>query len=273
MAPETDEVAPNPRKPDFSSAILKVERANTHIADCDAAIGLYFSEYPYNVGQEFDLESGRHGFHLYARQPFPERRIALFIGDAVHNLRSALDHLIAACADANGKTFNDTQFVIGNDEGHFERRLKDGAKKAGPLAMEILTRLQPYSGGNDAFYTIHKLDLTDKHQLVLPVACTVDVTIATGAFNGLPVEHVSGSIYSGDNRSEFIPTPPGYETAIPMEMSFTGEVVFARDTLLAGQPCVATLRELSATVADAIHLFESEFDTVKLSSAIARKSQ
>ncbi len=51
-----------------------------------------------------------------ARQPadrrFTDQRLALFIDDALHNLRSAPNHLAYACAIAHGESFDHTQVPI-----------------------------------------------------------------------------------------------------------------------------------------------------------------
>lgn len=259
-----------PRKPDFQHAVLKAQRAKRHIADFDTEASKFFGGYPYDVAFNPDLEDGRYGYRLWTRRPFPELRFGLIVGDVVHNLRSALDYLVAACAIADDRTINDTAFPIVREEAQFEGRLQKKARKAGPVAMQVIRGLKPYAGGNDALVVIHQLDLTDKHRLIEPVACTMEAKVTAGGWNALPHKDFSGTLNSAHSESQFIPVSEGYEAAIPTEVSYTGEIVFAPDTPLAGEPCVEALNRLVDATADAISEFEAAFDCIGLSKSLRR---
>lgn len=243
---------------DFSDARLKVERANSHISDLESQATHFFSRYPYGIRQEADFETERYGYYVTQRRPAP-RQFALIVGDAIHNLRAALDYLISAVASAQGKTIKDTHFPFPRTADDLEERLKKDVRKAGPVAMQIVRDLHPYPGGNAALRAIHDLDLIDKHRLVVPVASAMEVTISTGLWNGRPRVDVTGSLYSLDEETQFIPSPAGYETDTPTNMSFAGQIVFARNGPLGGERCISALHDLSETVSDIIGKFEEAF--------------
>ena len=257
-----------PLPPDFSEAVLKVQRAKSHVADFERAAGRFFARHPQQVGFHPHLKRDRYGFGVYDRHAFPGRQLALIVGDAIHNLRAALDYLIAECARANGKTFNDTGFPIVNRKANLEDRLKDGVRNGGPIAMQLVRDAKPYPRGNNALFAIHKLDLADKHQLILPVASVVDVEITSGGWNNLPHVRSVGKVSSASNKGKFIPVPEGYEAAVPTEMSFTGEIVFARGRPLAGEPCVAGLDRLCEAVTVVIEAFEDGFSSLPFSQSL-----
>jgi len=257
-------------KPDFGGAIWKVQHANVHIAAFAAEGERYFAKRPYQVVQTSDEETGRHGYHLYERLPFPARPLALLVGDAVHNLRSALDHLACACAIARGGDPASTQFPILKVETGLCKRLKADLAEAGPRAIELVRGLSPTPLGNPMLSALHELDIIDKHRLMLPHACAMDVEIQVGGFDGLPIITARGATMPPDSTSRFIPAPSGYELAVAHDFSFTGDIIFPPATPFAGKPCVETLTDLSYHVADIVQLFEQAFCTLRLSHSIAR---
>jgi hypothetical protein len=74
---------------------LKILRANAHIRDLDASIKRFLGTDPFDFFWIVD-DPGLDK-HLIAKAiAQPSDEIALLIGDAAHNLRTALDHL-ACC--------------------------------------------------------------------------------------------------------------------------------------------------------------------------------
>ena len=265
-------VAPAVR-PDFAGAVAKVEHANRHIAAFAQTAGCYFAKRPYQVVQTPHTDTGEPGYYLYERLVFPDRRLALFVGDALHNLRSALDHLVSACAIAHGESPGRTQFPILLKETGLQHKLLQDLDRAGPVAIGLVRALAPTPLGNPMLAALHELDITDKHRLILPVACTMDVTIQVGGFEGKPVVTAKGITSPPERTSCFVPAPAGYEACIAHDFSFTGDVVFPAGMPLAGQPCVETLYELSAVVADIVSAFEQRFGTLQLSHGISRQGR
>ena len=84
---------------------LKVKRAKQHIADLDRRIHLFFTgpPNPYPIVKETDSETGDLVFKLGKCVPIPED-FPLIIGDALQNLRTALDHLVWQLILSNGGT-------------------------------------------------------------------------------------------------------------------------------------------------------------------------
>jgi hypothetical protein len=74
----------------FRDARLKVQRANKHIADLEAAIFALKENYTATVVQNIDTG---HQDLIHAIPEFAEAadNMALIAGDAIHNLKTALD--------------------------------------------------------------------------------------------------------------------------------------------------------------------------------------
>jgi len=127
------------------SARLKLDRAEEHIKALEREVGEFFDTQPYSTDTEF--ESDGTEFVIKARLiQRPPKRLGLLIGDAIHNLRGCLDHLVFELA---GRPTDEAiaphiEFPIFVDRtkykfGH-EKRLcgvPDDAKA-------IIERLQPY---------------------------------------------------------------------------------------------------------------------------------
>jgi hypothetical protein len=123
-------------------------------------------------------------FAAPTRQP-PPYPISVLIGDVLHNLRSALDHLAYALACAYTKPLpqemaNSSEFPIFRDEAVFRERSRSGAptKRSGlhkirawhPEAQALVERHQPYhaeqGGALHPLLLVHDLDRISKHRLI-----------------------------------------------------------------------------------------------------------
>src|SRR5262249_28235966 len=101
----------------------------------------------------------------------PPLRLSLLIGDGIHNLRSALDHLAWQLVVANHSTPNsETGFPISDLPKNFKSLLHQRLGAASSQAKAVCEGLQPYRGGKDALWRLHRLDIADKHRLLIPVA-------------------------------------------------------------------------------------------------------
>lgn len=92
------------------------------------------------------------------------------VGEILHNLRSALDHLVWQLVLANGQEpSRQNAYPIVNDESEWSRN-KHRLKGVTPRVETIVERLQPYTGGINlpfdvrAFGMLHTLCNIDKHR-------------------------------------------------------------------------------------------------------------
>jgi hypothetical protein len=106
--------------------------------------------------------------------PLPDA-VPLLIGDAVHNLRSALDHLACALADLKVPTTSETghagiEFPIHISEHDFNAKGAGRIKRLPPSAQDEIKSLQPYHAGDNArhqfLWALHRLDIIDKHRRI-----------------------------------------------------------------------------------------------------------
>lgn len=161
-------------------------RAKQHINDLNRAVDAYLAERPMRVVRGQYPKTGEIKFFIKTEKTPPEE-LSLILGDAVHNLRSALDLLIFA--------------MVGDQAPQPERVLFPFSKDAKGLGSTIANRqvhiaskevidelhaLKPYPGGNELLSGLHALDVRDKHHLILTVGRAAQMTgDELGAITGM----------------------------------------------------------------------------------------
>jgi hypothetical protein len=81
-----------------ASVQSKLDRAQKHIDDLAADIAAFDARKPYRIVQDHNADLTEHYLHLRLNEPFPAYRWGCMLGDAVQNMRAALDHLVYAIA-------------------------------------------------------------------------------------------------------------------------------------------------------------------------------
>lgn len=163
----------------FHGSRLKVERAGKHVQDLQALMETFPAESDFHT-VFIDKLNPKYGVMdlvvdiRRSGEDFVERA-ALIIGDAVHNLRSALDIMYceAVKLQDTGKVTKWTAFPIRDSRDDLLSPLNEAVRKKQISAVTknfILNNLRPYrtEGGNIFLWAVHDLDITDKHQLLIP---------------------------------------------------------------------------------------------------------
>jgi hypothetical protein len=156
--------------PWITGFLLKLGRAEEHLDTLDARIGEYFADKPYVSVREYDPQHNTRlaGIRITKRPPTD---LALVIGDYLHNLRSALDHLAWELVIASGgKPSPRTEFPIYKDARVYQRKTSGIAIRPciAPHVGTFIEGLQPYHQGDDALlhplWILHELSNIDKHR-------------------------------------------------------------------------------------------------------------
>jgi hypothetical protein len=106
----------------------------------------------------------------------PPLRFGVMLGDCVHNLRSALDHLICQLTMLDGGTMADcarTQYPIASQsEAQFESMAKRCIPGLSEKHRAMVKKTQPYNAGDRAefhpLYALAELSNADKHRIINP---------------------------------------------------------------------------------------------------------
>ena len=237
---------------------LKIERAKKHIGDLDVAIRTFCDSEPYTLRTENVPKISHIALYVDSVKPIPDE-ISAIIGDTVHNLRSALDHLAWQLVEANGGTpGKDTYFpVCENDlqkgpQQYASAIGKGEIKQIHPEAQKLISRVQPYITRDSTLWHIHELDRIDKHRLVLTVtmqtnAWGVDIIGNTFMF---PVGIIGQPLHAGYEVMRLPDTKQGQNLKLGLD------ITFGQSEIVAGKSVLETLHEMANLVSHLVPKFE-----------------
>ncbi len=196
----------------FRDARAKMERANKHIDELEEWLADLPNSYisRVDVDPKFSYQTIVHDIKD-REQIFT--RAALWIGDAVHNLKCALDYAWIATIERVAPTAVSkfAKFPVYPTHEALESALR-GAKiheSCEALFRLMLEEIRPYDRGNFAVWTVHVLDKRDKHRLLIPVA-------TYGNVSGIELQDETGEIHRGDTW--------GTHQALPYYVTFTADL-------------------------------------------------
>lgn len=173
----------------------KIARAEELWQQLGSAFVLFLEEGPYRSEGSFDAGSSEWVLRFRVLEE-PPLRWGILVGDVVHNLRSALDHLAWQLVLANGgePTWR-TQFPIYSDEAAYLRAQGGQAQIAGMRDedIELIEKLQPFrqpEGHEKPHHlaVLRELSNVDKHRVVH----TTLVQTAGSQFRVYGLEDISG---------------------------------------------------------------------------------
>lgn len=264
---------------------LKLRRANEHLETLERAVQGFRVRNPHEVRTQFDSETRDYVVWTRIRE-MPPPDWSLIVGDVVHNLRSALDHLAYQLViKAGGEPTNRTSFPIFHNDPFTEtpkgtRSWRD--RVSGMLDEDVahIKSLQPYQQryvqGSDppeehVLFTLNELWNADKHRQLI-----VTLTFHTGAQFG--IQHMIGCEFEllGQRplgpcengtviaRYRLTPTTPDPEVDMNVDVAFEIGLVEARlpDPL----KLLQVLRMMGDHVADIVDDFSGRFDQPNSSS-------
>ena len=180
----------------YRDARLKVERAKKHITDFTATLIALEDACTATIG--YHAQGGESLIHEIPNPTEALDNLSLIAGDAIHNLRSALDFAWVSTITRllPGKVSDNTKFPVRERRKEVEAALHgiEVDTKCIPLFECIMRQIQPYKGGhNDVVYTLHRLDISDKHLLVLGLD-------PVGHITGITTRDADGELETGSSR-------------------------------------------------------------------------
>jgi hypothetical protein len=153
---------------------MKIERAKRHLDELNEAIRSFFESNPYQCSGKPDLAARKVEYTMDSVEPVPDE-IPLIAGEIIQNLRTALDHTAYKLylKGTGGSTVStNVYFPIADSKQQYDHT--KGSKTNGlPSDRAKIDALQPYKGGNNLLWVIHKLNNIDKHRLLLTVGSAV----------------------------------------------------------------------------------------------------
>lgn len=239
----------------FGGAKLKVTRAKGCIDELQSELATFTEGGFYAI--HVQPHEGIKRIGIVPAKPIPDI-FALIIGDAVHNLRAALDHLATATSRVGGGKGRDLFFPF-----HKERKnLVTDRAKLDPIELAlagskklIIDTIQPYSDGNGRdLYALHCLDRIDKHNdLIVTVTGILigQLIVRTGAGGRSTFKDC---MFNSQQPTYFLAVPDG-EVTVEHDFKASLEIRFGQDIPFGKESVIPTLVQLSQRVAETIELF------------------
>lgn len=263
----------------------KIERANQHIKDIESSMRAFRDENPYGFRIESDPKTGDEIHRVEIRRETPIS-LSLITGDALHNLRSALDHLAWQAHEADGgKPDRRTYFPICETAAEYKPADLAKKQKFSPRLISLFESVQPYQSGYALLGVLHELNNFDKHRLlivtafalseVMPTWKTLDPVFPWKRANfssiqsGSPKVKLIGSL-AGNAQEFMVHAPVGLQPDGTLSILQDGtevgrilapvlakdqaylnlafEVAFGEPAIVKGKPVIPLLTELSQLV-------------------------
>mgnify|MGYP001796659602 FL=1 len=159
--------------PAFAGAKAKVNRARLHMAEVERMIEGHLASDWFSIDRFSEDEIPVVQIEVFS----PGFELSAAIGDCVHNLRSALDHLAVSCVEVVGGNTRNVYFPFAPDEETLEASIRRANfHRAPPEALDLLRSYKPYRNGNIALRALHDLDVTAKHKALVPAIGSTKIT-------------------------------------------------------------------------------------------------
>jgi hypothetical protein len=217
----------------FRESKVKLTRADQFIDEVDAGLRDYDSSNP--ISAKFNAKG-----HLEINFKKIPPDVLAALGDAIHNMRTALDLMATELARINNESDKSVYFPFADSKVEFPKQIsKKNFQRAGDDAVALLKQFEPYTGGNNLLRAIHDLDIRDKHINILVTRRDTNDLILSYRLDEGPNPSISAS---GSNSHKFLDGP------------------------LAGKPLIETLKELVQLVDSIIEAFARMVELRKANS-------
>lgn len=241
-----------PRSDVWRGIWLKIERAKDHVRDLDLKIDEFMRRKPYAAEVSREQATGHHVISaLVSEQPPPWW--GTIAGDAVQNLRSALDLTIYQLVLASGATPTaSTGFPIAETAEEYADVSVPRLSGLNPEVQETVHRLRPYRKGNPVLWRLYRLDDAGRQVGIQPVAAATKSLI--DVFSNLDFPNTPIPISPGYPYKAVFPIENGTELArvarahTPSQLNVNAQgafyIAFGQPSVVQGEPLLATLRTL-----------------------------
>ena len=252
-----------------SSCRAKLERADMHLDALYRHIDSWSNPNPCRIERESNADGSEHLFRFRIDRDPPVWNWAADMGDALHNLRCALDHIVYAFAMLHTRKNppdGDSQlaFPICSDPKYFKAATKKRLQGIDSNVIAAIERTQPYNrtkpNGFAPLWYLAQLNDIDKHRL-MPLAVfgahhdEIVTDAAPGTFQAL---WNTSALIDGAPMLRLILTEPN--PSVYVDLKATGAIVLnLKDHPLWGViPLMKALRTETHLICRYLSMFGSD---------------
>lgn len=182
----------------------KLKRAKEHIKDLDSEVAAFIGSMPYLIDRQLHPERPEYiVYWIHSTRPIPPA-IATRAGDALANIRAALDNLAYALVLANGETpTTQTYFPISDDQVNYKRQAPRKVRGMSQAAKKMIDACKPYKEGNIRLWQLNRLNNKHKHKESPSVGMFCEGISSTTFHLLSPTNNIRQILKSGDNLTMF----------------------------------------------------------------------
>ena len=155
----------------FDRLTVKTKRAKKHIIELSQAIDAFMATDPYIVFSKDNPQTSQRTYYVHFSKEIPIEFSAI-LGDAIQNLRSALDHLAVHLVNIGppGPRAKRVYFPIFETATEYEAGKMGKIQGMGKDAIKAIDGVQPYTRGDGwPLWNMQTMNNVDKHNLLIPV--------------------------------------------------------------------------------------------------------
>jgi hypothetical protein len=244
----------------LTDARRKFEWAERHIVDLQFEIEQFCIKgpKPYTLGSKaHGLAAIRHTtIFVESLKKIPDS-ISLRLGDAVHNLRSSLDYIAYAMVRANGKEpTRDTCFPIADPAKKYTPSFAERATHGMSVAAQReIDSVQPYNTGNPTLWNLHRLDIEDKHRLLVTAQFVSEAWEVDAFGSDRTLQFDKTGVLMQGHEVVNIPNST-FERQKLEDFKLVLDIAFGETEIVHGQQVTLTLHNTANLVREIINRFE-----------------
>lgn len=260
---------------ELEDARHKLARAKKHIYDVQAALERTPPGERYAESTDVDFESVTQSQYIHPIWDDNLTEANCAAGDAVHNLRSALDSLAFALSMKFVPALSDRErkkvaFPIKRSKDAFVQSESEITQRLGTGVYAALVKWKPYDGGNILLWGISYFDNIDKHRQLLSFGHVVSqkfpgsvlgsgAPLGSVALNSPPsVKREPWQPYDKEIKMATAPLAEGWSPPTREQKRYV-DLTCGDNEALAAYPVVELLTKMSDLTEQILVEFEQEF--------------
>jgi hypothetical protein len=245
----------------FEGSKLKIGRSEKHahefLKDVQKFCGTEFMD----LSIDFDEGMGRSGLKFRMKEN-PPVELSMILGDAIHNLRAALDLAFVEFIEAVGiKPTKWSTFRVWESREKMVSTLSNSLFRGVDDVTALFSdHIRNFEGGNELLVALDTLDIDDKHRLLIPTFSVVQlVNVSAEVVNegGGRMVFNNGTLRVGQGG---VLKLVGADNLGMLTIKNMGTpriaVLFGGSSALAQQPIVEALKALTNAATQVIAQFE-----------------
>jgi hypothetical protein len=248
----------------LSGPLKKIERAKKHVNDLNRQITEYLAAEPLRLRIRQRDNPPSRLIYIDAKPAIPND-FPLIVGDAVHNLRSAIDHICWGMVGDKAKNPRSVGFPFVELEERLSSAIATRQMNVAPKnVVDEIHALQPYPSGNKYFHAVKALDERDKHHVLLIVGYGVELRLAEFSslvgperLIGFEIDETHRISSVGDFVMPLDPPVEIFDREADFQPTFT--IGFGDGEALVGLPLVSSLKAMTEATEDAVRRLAAAF--------------